>query len=160
MMIVFTIMYIDKKTLLRWRYKFQSYKVCREHKELRISEKNGLGTFYTGTQKQFTQYFSYANSGKESIAGVAVRSRYNLITAALGKYKHADVTLYLAISNNDFTIIYENDYDQCGFITTHGRFVSRTEAKIIAKENDQLIEDHGKFKELISEELKNGYNKV
>lgn len=105
--------------------------------------------FYGGTPKQYLEYFDPNIGGTEFIALVAWRHKNGNIYAVERPGRHGHVTFMLAEMDMAGS---ENLLDD-GFVTSHGRYVNRKEALIIASATGQMIRNTGPVNELFSEDL-------
>jgi hypothetical protein len=66
-----------------------------------------------------------------------------------------EITAYLNIcpENGGIGVGYKRDLDSQGFLDSERGFVSRWQAKRIARKHGQILEGRGKFDELYSEDL-------
>jgi hypothetical protein len=85
----------------------------------------------------------------ERIKNVAIRQKGAFFSpVSESPLRHNDLIKILVECNLPTPIIGEQ-----GFITDTGRFVDRKDALEIAKESGQIIEKHGNFKVLYSEDM-------
>lgn len=108
-----------------------------------------------------TKHGTTANGKCPELAGYTKESQLNerILCAAIKINVDGELIIISGFRHGDcFDVIHKLcsgkhiTHDEQGFLTTSGRFVSRKEAKIIAKQADQLIRN-SVFSELISEDI-------